>query len=884
MHSLFNAKGAIARKKRSFIRTGLFSAVAGSALVSSEALSHNVTLNADGTTTTGPLFNVASGEAAGGTSVPHVHPVTYETAGNFGVNGSSAISADLPSTRSSAEPGIVNLVGELEPISPISEVQRWASGQTASTTPILMPTEQTQTTQVTLLDPIERVQIGDVATSVETKNFRNVQTDVLSSERLDDGSLALQLKSGELLTAQAGDYAFNAGDVWLAADVAGDLGMSTQSTSILSRVYGVGGGWGLPIAAGVLSMGALGLGAAAATGNLGNPFANEDDGDADGTGDGDSDGSEDGEGDGENAGEDGDDSGEDGDGDGSGGDDEEIDDGTDPEFPITNTDPENKGPTSVTFSQFSNTSGSFDLVEADAIVGTLSATDPENDELSYRIDSQHLGSTITNIFEINENNELVINERLDYSQPGNDADGTLFDHNTATVVIEVSDGSAMTAFRTFEFTISNSEDDDGPLQYVREAGITRLKFNGMNSTSSGAADSTDWLPFMDEAEYEYNIDGGQHMIASFHSDSISDFQVHELNGTGGFAGTKTYAVDGIEDEEYRIHELRALDMDDIDGDGYLDIVVAGSGGTNGTDSVVQIWEVGKSGEFSFKAADKDSEPAQVEDVVIGHFNSNNASKETSSTNMKKIMVIGGGTNKVAAEDALYSVYYDDLEYVFNSEQLQGNWNFDEVESMILNDTEYSVGLHGGNGGDGIGMVFLEGSPGDGVVSVGSGISHNDVAVIGNVVYTATDKGIYFSKAFHSGLDTPEALTLTNDDLHVSDIKASQIEAGNFDGDDDLELAVLDVLDQTPIIRFFDIDPTTPQIATQLYTTEPVPGAVELLVIPGSIEDAERSEGNIGADELLVGISEAGTATYFVNDEEVTQTWNGSIMFYDDTSL
>lgn len=100
-------------------------------------------------------------------------------------------------------------------------------------------------------------------------------------------------------------------------------------------------------------------------------------------------------------------------------------------------------------------------------------------------------------------------------------------------------------------------------------------------------------------------------------------------------------------------------MDDIDGDGYTDIVVAGSGGTNGTDSVVQIWEVGKSGEFTFKAADKDSEPSQVEDVVIGHFNSNNASKETSATNMKKVMVIGGGNDDTAAEDALYSVYYDD---------------------------------------------------------------------------------------------------------------------------------------------------------------------------------------------------------------------------------
>ena len=34
--------------------------------------------------------------------------------------------------------------------------------------------------------------------------------------------------------------------------------------------------------------------------------------------------------------------------------------------------------------------------------------------------------------------------------------------------------------------------------------------------------------------------------------------------------------------------------------------------------------------------------------------------------------------------------------------------------------------------------------------------------------------------------------------------------------------MLDVLDQTPIIRFFDVDPTNPQVLTQMYTTEPVP--------------------------------------------------------------
>ena len=93
-------------------------------------------------------------------------------------------------------------------------------------------------------------------------------------------------------------------------------------------------------------------------------------------------------------------------------------------------------------------------MEKDTIIGTLSADDPEGDELQYRIDSQKLGSTDTKIFMINEENQLVLKERLDYSQPGNDADGTLFDHNKATVVIEVSDGSAQTEFRTFEFDIT----------------------------------------------------------------------------------------------------------------------------------------------------------------------------------------------------------------------------------------------------------------------------------------------------------------------------------------------------------------------------------------------------------------------------------------------
>ena len=363
------------------------------------------------------------------------------------------------------------------------------------------------------------------------------------------------------------------------------------------------------------------------------------------------------------------------------------------------------------------------------------------------------------------------------------------------------------------------------------------------------------------------------------------FSVHKINGEGGFSGTENYSVKDPSniDEKYHIHEVIAIDMDDIDGDGNLDIAVAGRGGTSGEDSVVQIWEAGSTGAFSYQTADKDSEPASVRDVIIGHFNKENTGQETSVTNMKKVMVIGGGTDNVASEDALYTVAFVDNQYQIEGTQLQGNWHFDEVESMILNGVEYSIGTYGTSDGTGIGMAAID-DPAKGIVSAGAGIKHNDVAIINNIVFTATDEGIYYNKAFHTHMDTPESVSISNDGMHATDIKASQIESGNFDGDADLELAVLDVLDQTPIIRFFDVDPTNPQVLTQMYTTEPVPGATELLVIPGEIEESSRDEGNIGADELLVGISQAGTSTYFVGDEEMTQTWNGSLIFYDHTSL
>ena len=750
MNTIFQTKRAIGSARPSFARKGLFFGVAGSALLAGEAMAHSVFVakSADGTAA-GPFFGGTMTDA--GELVPHQHP-------NFGEETSTidGLTDGLASSRGSATPGVLSVYPTDQ------QVQGWNSYngvelggvETASTSPVFVPTSEVRTTQVTLLNPNETAQLNNAETTVTTKNFRNVQSDVLGTEKLNGGSLALTLKDGEMMTAGAGDYAFNGGDVWLASTIAGDLGMVTETTSILSSVSGGGlAAWG-PLAAGVAGVGALGLGAAALTGNLPNPFDRSNDDDE---------------------------TGEDGEGDGN-------------------------------------------------------------------------------------------------------SDGTLFDHNTATVVIEVSDGSEHTEFRTFGFSIANSTDDDTPLQYVREADVTRLSYNGQNSTQSGAADSTDWLPFMDEAEYARS-GSGDHLIASIHSEDPSMFSVHNINGEGGFSGTKNYSVNNstVIDEKYHIHEVIAIDMDDIDGDGFLDVAVAGRGGTSGEDSVVQIWEAGSTGVFSFQTADKDSEPASVRDVIVGHFNKASTGQETSVTNMKKIMVIGGGTDNVASEDALYTVAFIDNQYEIEGTQLQGNWHFDEVESMVLNDVEYSIGTYGTSDGTGIGMASIS-DPSKGVVSAGSGIKHNDVAVINNVVFTATDEGIYYNKAFHTHMDTPEAGSISNDGLHTTDIKASQIAAGNFDGDDDLELAVLDVLDQTPIIRFFDVDPTNPQVLTQLYTTEPVPGATELLVIPGSIEESSREDGNIGADELLVGISEAGTSTYFIGEDEMTQTWNGSIIFYDHTSL
>lgn len=407
MNTIFQTKRAIGSARPSFVRKGLFSAVAGSAFFAGEALSHTVYVAkpTDGTAS-GPFFGGTMNDI--GEEVPHTHPSIGEQTSTI-----DGLTDGLASSRGSAAPGVLSVYPTEQ------QVQGWNSYigvelggvETASTSPVFMPTSEVRTTQVTLLNPTETAQLNNAETTVTTKNFRNVQSDVLRTEKLNDGSLALTLKDGELMTAAAGDYAFNGGDVWLASSIAGDLSMVTETTSVLSSVSGGGlAGWG-PLAAGVAGIGALGLGAAALTGNLPNPFARDNDDDAAAT---------DAAADDSNSGDD----VSEGDSDDVSGDsdaaaaaeavvEEEIDDGIDPEFEITNTDPNNKGPSALKVSEFFNSTGSYNLVEKDTIIGTLSADDPEGDELQYRIDSQKLGSTDTKIFMINEENQLVLKERLD---------------------------------------------------------------------------------------------------------------------------------------------------------------------------------------------------------------------------------------------------------------------------------------------------------------------------------------------------------------------------------------------------------------------------------------------------------------------------------------
>ena len=179
-----------------------------------------------------------------GEEVPHVHPSIGEQTSTI-----DGLTDGLAFSRGSAAPGMLSVY----PMD--QQVQDWNSYsgvelggvETASTTPVFMPTSELSTTQVTLLNPTETAQLNNAETTVTTKNFRNVQSDVLSTEKLSDCSLALTLKDGELMTASAGDYAFNGGDVWLASGIAGDLGMVgnhvdhlLRSHVALGRRYSVG--------------------------------------------------------------------------------------------------------------------------------------------------------------------------------------------------------------------------------------------------------------------------------------------------------------------------------------------------------------------------------------------------------------------------------------------------------------------------------------------------------------------------------------------------------------------------------------------------------------------------------------------------------------------
>ena len=170
-------------------------------------------------------------------------------------------------------------------------------------------------------------------------------------------------------------------------------------------------------------------------------------------------------------------------------------------------------------------------------------------------------------------------------------------------------------------------------------------------------------------------------------------------------------------------------------------------------------------------------------------------------------------------------------------------------------------------------------PAKGIVSASAGFEHNDVAIINNIVFTATDEGIYSNKAFHTHMDTPESALTSNDGMHATDIKASQIESGNFDGDADLNHGAQRARSD-PDHPLFRRGSDQPAGADTNVHHRAGTGATEL-VIPGEIEESSAMRGTSGDECWSASARPERRRT--VGDEGA-QTWNGSLIFYDHTSL
>lgn len=168
-----------------------------------------------------------------------------------------------------------------------------------------------------------------------------------------------------------------------------------------------------------------------------------------------------------------------------------------------------------------------------------------------------------------------------------------------------------------------------------------------------------------------------------------------------------------------------------------------------------------------------------------------------------------------------------------------------------------------------------------LATIGPGVDHLDVAVIDGMAFIASDIGIFKTDLSASGFSNIINLDLYAEDESLNqEMTVTQIEAGNFDDDDDLELAVIDSTTSLPVVRIFDVDKKQLPELQQLFVSETVPNATELLTLPGSVEQALIEDGNIGADDLMIGI---GASEWLKNDDGYL-LWDGSIILYDDTSL
>lgn len=406
----------------------------------------------------------------------------------------------------------------------------------------------------------------------------------------------------------------------------------------------------------------------------------------------------------------------------------------------------------------------------------------------------------------------------DYSALSGDADGTRPENgnNTLEVRVQVSDSSGNFANQTVTFFIQNDTRDDTVDHYREADDIDRMN-----------DDDTNTLTDMIDAEFGQDQNGDNLLISVNGTDRVT---VTELEGDGDVS-TAFFGTSGA--------DYTDIAVGDIDGDGDLDVVVAGH---DDGENVVEVWESNGSGSFSLEYRAEEGgglstldSLGQISDVVIGEFDG--------AGDLDIFVTNDGGDDSLITLSGNYS---GDVETFPGLEA--------DTESVVVSEryinssTDYVASLVGGH----IAWINVE----DGEQEDEVAGDYVDLAVYRDMVFAAEESRIDVFEADSNSLESETDGIITGLDT------ITEIVVGDFDNDDsDIELAVLDAGEDEVYIyelsQYYDT-------ATLIEVIDVDHGALELLTLPEFTEQLNASGGNL-ADDLLVGGS-------------------NSTIFYDDTSL